>query len=234
MLIDGLKDRVANILARVNSSDGIILTIGVAALVCGVLVDVFVVRLICLLAVLGAAVLVYAALRAKQAENVLTTDGATPRPHTQPKSGMMRKLIFDDFDSFSGGKIVSDEASAESRPRVEDPTPVEMAASFPSFSQVSPNLAPVKQDAVQHPPRDFVVADFFDVDSPIYKGESEPRTEFDFLLNKVLTLIKDVLFAHSVAFFWANREKQQLVMRRGSPTVLSSCLPDGFPWVTIF
>ena len=212
MLIDVLKVRVSNILARANSSDGIILTIGVLALVCGVLVDVFVVRLVCLLVVLGAAVLVYAALRAKQAENASASDGSNPRSHSQPQSGMMRKLIFDDFDSFSGGKILSEEPAAPDRSFKDTPTSVEMAASFPSFSQVVPSLDPIKHESVQPPPRDFVVADFFDVDSPIYQGESEPRTEFDFLLNKVLTLIKDVLFAHSVAFFWANREKQQFVM----------------------
>jgi hypothetical protein len=56
------------------------------------------------------------------------------------------------------------------------------------------------------------VSDFFDLDSVIFKGDTEPRTEFDFLLDKVLVLIKEVTFAHTVAFFWANREKEQLVL----------------------
>jgi diguanylate cyclase (GGDEF)-like protein len=62
------------------------------------------------------------------------------------------------------------------------------------------------------PHREFAVSDFFDFDSEIFKGETEPRTEFDFLLVKLLGVVKEVLFAHSVSFFWANREKQQMVL----------------------
>ena len=73
------------------------------------------------------------------------------------------------------------------------------------------NIVAVKPE-VKPVVKEFQVSDFFDIDSNIFKGDSEPRTEFDFLLNKVLTAIKEVIFAHSVAFFWANREKQQMVM----------------------
>ncbi|HLX11198.1 MAG TPA: sensor domain-containing diguanylate cyclase [Bacteroidota bacterium] len=61
-------------------------------------------------------------------------------------------------------------------------------------------------------PRELQITDFFDIDSPLGKAESEPRAEFDFLLKKVLTLVKDVVFAHSVAFFWANRDKGHMVL----------------------
>ena len=73
------------------------------------------------------------------------------------------------------------------------------------------NFANIKPETKQ-PVREFQIADFFDLDAPVFNGDAEPRAEFDFLLGKVLSLVKDVVFAHSVAFFWANRDKQQMVL----------------------
>ncbi|NQW30926.1 MAG: GAF domain-containing protein [Ignavibacteria bacterium] len=40
----------------------------------------------------------------------------------------------------------------------------------------------------------------------------EPRKEFDYLLNKVLMVIRSATNARTAAFFWVNHEKQQLVL----------------------
>jgi diguanylate cyclase (GGDEF)-like protein len=56
------------------------------------------------------------------------------------------------------------------------------------------------------------ILDFFDLDADAPYTDVEPKSEFHSLLNKVLLVLKDVLFAHTVAFFWANREKQQMVV----------------------
>ena len=42
--------------------------------------------------------------------------------------------------------------------------------------------------------------------------EDGPRAEFNILVQRVLSVVKDVHFAHTVALFWVNREKQQLVL----------------------
>ncbi|HLA99820.1 MAG TPA: diguanylate cyclase, partial [Bacteroidota bacterium] len=85
----------------------------------------------------------------------------------------------------------------------------------PVYRHGTPVTSPVMAAALSGevlPHREYEVADFFDFDSEIFKGETEPRTEFDFLLVKLLGMVKEVLFAHSVSFFWANREKQQMVL----------------------
>ena len=58
---------------------------------------------------------------------------------------------------------------------------------------------------------DFQMADFFDAE-PEEGNEPGPRAEFNYLVKKVLTVIKEVNFAHTVALFWVNREKNQLVL----------------------
>jgi hypothetical protein len=121
----------------------------------------------------------------------------------------MKKLIFDDFQLQAGRKYVVEEVE-ETTPKI----PEQSQSPLPSTRMEEPalkNFANIKPETKQ-PSREFQVADFFDVDSPMFKGDAEPRAEFDFLLNKVLALIKEVVFAHSVAFFWANRDKQQMVI----------------------
>jgi hypothetical protein len=85
------------------------------------------------------------------------------------------------------------------------------AARVPQLRTPQPGHTPPE---VRAPEKVFEIADFFDVDSAIYKSEAEPRTEFDFLLNKVLVLIKEMVLGHSVAFFWANFERGKWFWRR--------------------
>ncbi len=54
---------------------------------------------------------------------------------------------------------------------------------------------------------------FFDLESEVFPSSSEPRSEFEFLLGKVLVALKESLVAHTAAFFWANIEKQELVFQ---------------------
>ncbi len=107
--------------------------------------------------------------------------------------GDMKKLLFDDFQPPSQEGYVVKEVSEEE-------------AVIPSMKSTQP--VAVKEEKV----REFDIRDFFDLDSDIFRNETEPRSEFNFLLNKLLIAMKEVLFAHSVAFFWVNREKQQVVL----------------------
>lgn len=114
--------------------------------------------------------------------------------YSQPEEGDMKKLLFDDFQRSSSDGYVVKEIS-------EEDTVV------PSTKSVQP-VVTAKEEKI----KEFEIADFFDLESDIFRNESEPRSEFNFLLSKLLLAMKEVLFAHSVAFFWANREKQQMVL----------------------
>jgi diguanylate cyclase (GGDEF)-like protein len=108
----------------------------------------------------------------------------------------MKRLLFDDFQS-PGGKYVVKEIPEEAEKTV-----------VPSTKTVQTVVVTAKEEKV----REFQISDFFDLDSDIFRSDAEPRSEFNFLLTKALRALKEVLFAHSVAFFWANREKHQLVL----------------------
>jgi diguanylate cyclase (GGDEF)-like protein len=211
MTIDALRDKIRKLSTNTNSVDGIILTIGVGALILGILVDVFVIRLLCLLLVAGVGALVYAAIRGKQFEISPQTGSGNSPVRSQSEKAEMKKLVFDDFQSHHGPAHIPDEevhnneSDGHLQQTLQD-SPAMVRRTAPA--QVFVNL---KHESVSHD-RVFKVSDFFDVDSSIYDGDNEPRTEFDFLLTKVLGLIKEVLFAHSVSFFWANRDKHQMVM----------------------
>lgn len=72
-----------------------------------------------------------------------------------------------------------------------------------------------KQETVKQKPRltEAHLTQFFDLDSEAFPSSSEPRSEFEFLLGKVLAALKESLIAHTVAFFWTNFDKQELVFQ---------------------
>jgi diguanylate cyclase (GGDEF)-like protein len=59
---------------------------------------------------------------------------------------------------------------------------------------------------------DWDLKEFIEAVESEQRSSGGPRTEFNTLIKRVLTVIKDVNFAHTVALFWINREKQQLVL----------------------
>ena len=135
--------------------------------------------------------------RGKRLADTAARDGQVPtgpgEAYSQPEADM-KKLLFDDFQPASSGGYTVKEIGQE-----QDVIPSTKSAQ---------RVVTTKEDRV----REFEIADFFDLDSDIFRNESEPRSEFNFVLNKLLIAMKDVLFAHSVAFFWANRQKQQMVL----------------------
>ncbi|MBI3766015.1 MAG: GAF domain-containing protein, partial [Ignavibacteriales bacterium] len=218
-----MKERFETIIAKYHASEGILLAVGVSALLVGILVDIFFLRLVCLLVVIGSAGLMYAGMRAHHLNIQTGLKGASSLFHSQHESEIMKKLIFDDFHFHSKSGFKVEEVHHESAESEVDAT----AISSQVEKKVSATVQPVTHVKSMPVPviREFQVSDFCDVDSDIYKGDAEPRTEFDFLLNKVLVVIKEVLFAHTVAFFWANREKQQMVLEArvtDSPNFITS------------
>ena len=114
--------------------------------------------------------------------------------HSQFPDARMKKLLFDDFQGSSGKYLVRE---VEEEPAV-----------VPSSKTVQPAAVPRREEAV----RELDILDFFDLDTDTPLSEVEPRSEFHSLINKVLLVLKDVLFAHTTAYFWVNREKGQVVL----------------------
>lgn len=207
-----LKNQWGKLITTVHSFDGIVILVGILGCISILITDNIAGRLISSLVVAGSAVLSAVSLHSKRTElrrDFLPTNSPS-LPQEIGKS--MKKLVFDDL-----------------QPHVR-PVPVEMHAeedlrtlkvSDTSFAHQTEETGNPRrldtfktEDAAQ---LEFQVSDFFDLDSdairnsPKETGQPELRSEFDFLLNKVLTVIKEVIFAHTAAFFWANREKQQMV-----------------------
>ncbi len=221
MTVSTVRERYERMLERMNASEGMFIATGVSAVVVGILVDVFVLRLVCLFFVLGSAVLVIASLRAKHLRMQPGIAGQESRRHTHSESEVMKKLIFDDYQIQSKERESFEEAAGHQAEEAAAEAPA--APDIPAHPVVPHGAA--MHEVEERPAREFCIADFFDVDSDIYKGEAEPRTEFDFLLNKLLGVLKGVLFANTVAFFWANREKRQMVLEAkvtDSPQFMSS------------
>jgi diguanylate cyclase (GGDEF)-like protein len=135
---------------------------------------------------MGSVVYAFISLRSNR------TEAAERNP--EPPEDTMKKLLFDDFQATGGKYVVR---------QLEDEGKV-----VPSTKSARPASITVKPETV----REMEIPDFFDLDSDSAYTDSEPRSEFHSLVDKVLLVLKDVLFAHSVAFFWANREKQHLVL----------------------
>jgi diguanylate cyclase (GGDEF)-like protein len=195
MTDDGTKAKVARIRQWVLTLNGAIALVSGVALIIGFFIGSPVGRIICGLILLsGAAYFVVTMHLEKRVSRELggNNHGHKEEMYSQPSKEPMKKLLFDDFQS-SGGKYVVKEVGEES-------------AVIPSSKMAQP--VKLKPETV----RELEILDFFDLDSDTSLSEAEPKSEFHNLVNKVLLVLKDVLFAHTVAFFWVNRDKQQMVL----------------------
>ncbi|MDP1676554.1 MAG: diguanylate cyclase [Bacteroidota bacterium] len=70
----------------------------------------------------------------------------------------------------------------------------------------------VPQQQQPHARAKISAADFFEEKQNISMSYAEPQSEFTNLLLKVLAIVKEVCFAHSVTFFWVKTETRQLIV----------------------
>lgn len=124
----------------------------------------------------------------------------------------MKTLLFDDFQPPSSHGYVVKEVT-------------EQETVVPSTKSAQ-RVAAVPEEKV----KEFEIGDFFDLDSDVFRNDLEPRSEFNFVMNKLLAAMKEVLFAHSVAFFWANREKQQMVLEARATMSQNFMLVKRYPF----
>lgn len=115
---------------------------------------------------------------------------------TEEQDPEMKKLVFDDFQQ--GGKPYRVDFVEETKSPGHVPAQKPRPASSERTAAVSDY--------------EFQLSDFVDMNEDLFVREGGPKSEFGFLMKKVLTVVKEVHFAHTVAFFWVNREKNQMVL----------------------
>ncbi len=195
MTDEGTRAMWVRMRERLLSVDGAVALIAVVALIIGLFLGSPVGRIIC--GVVVVACVAYGVTRWRPALRSRSTahrqhDTLNEELYSQPSRAAMKKLLFDDFQA-TGGKYVVKEVNEE-----------------PAIVPSSRTAQPVAMK--REPVRELEILDFFDLDSDASLSETEPKSEFHNLLNKMLLVLKDVLFANTVAFFWANREKKQIVL----------------------
>ena len=186
MTDDGTRATAETIREKVLTFDGAVAIVGIVALIIGLFVSSTAIKIICGVIVLAAGAYMAVVLWGPRSKGEAKVD-------TNEVDGSMKKLFFDDYQSDGGKNPVREMEETDEKvvPSSKTTTPV-----------------PLKEETL----RELQVLDFFDLDTDETYAETEPRSEFHSLLNKVLLVLKDVLFAHSVAFFWVNKEKEQLVL----------------------
>jgi hypothetical protein len=118
-------------------------------------------------------------------------DGYKHSVTLQEQEAEMKKLVFDDFQP------------TDRKYRVE---------SVEDHANKSRAMTAKRSQIAAVAEYEFQPSDFFDVNEDVFVREGGPKSEFGFLMKKVLTVIKEVNFAHSVAFFWVNKDKNQAVL----------------------
>lgn len=190
LLTAEVKGLLSVLFQRYPPVDVVVGVVGLVMLALSLFVNVVAVKIIAFVLFVAALGFLYFSRRGKQPDELAPSDLAT---ETVPEEWSMgKKIVFDDLHSTP---VVHYEDPAQ---RVEAAPPQQEAA--------------VKPATRKRELADFNVKDFFDLGTDAFTKESEPRAEFDFLLSKVLSVAREVLFAHTVALFWANREKQQMVL----------------------
>jgi diguanylate cyclase (GGDEF)-like protein len=191
---DGVRGKFALVHRRLFTVNSAVALMAIAAVAIGILVGSMVARIICGLIVAAAGIYFFAWWRIVREPRRDENAASGEQLQSQFPDSAMKKLLFDDYQS-SAGKYVVREVEQEGKTVV------------PSTKSAQPVPA-IKPESL----RQMEIPDFFDLDSDAPYSETEPKSEFHSLANKVLLVLKDVLFAHSVAFFWANRDKNQMVL----------------------
>jgi diguanylate cyclase (GGDEF)-like protein len=117
----------------------------------------------------------------------------------EERDDQMKKLVFDDYQA-SGQQYKID--------FIEEPEP-----SQPELPERE-SMAHEKQASESDKPTTtvFDLNEFIDAPDAAGQADDGPRAEFNTMIQRVLNVVKDVHFAHTVALFWINREKHQLVL----------------------
>jgi diguanylate cyclase (GGDEF)-like protein len=129
--------------------------------------------------------------RAEESRHSLTAE--------EERDNQMKKLVFDDYQA-SGKQYKIDFIDEPESPQ---PVLIERESIAQEKKAAESEISTTTV---------FELNEFIDAPDSDGQADDGPRAEFNILIQRVLSVVKDVHFAHTVALFWINREKQQLVL----------------------
>jgi diguanylate cyclase (GGDEF)-like protein len=178
-------------------AEELIVVVGVVSFLGGLVLSATFVKTVLLL--FSAALIAYVFVRVGKRRGFFIQ--ATDEDHhslTSEESNIrMKKLVFDDF------QVTGKQYQVDFIDEPEQSQPVHHERD---------NIALEKKDSEKTTTTVFELNEFIETPSIGENAEESPRAEFNALIQRVLSVVKDVQFAHTVALFWINREKQQLVL----------------------
>jgi diguanylate cyclase (GGDEF)-like protein len=190
---------ILSFLHSITFAEELIVVVGVVLFLGGIALS-FVFAKIVLFLLSGASIAYVIVRTGKRKER---SAQAEEMPHSlnaeEENDHQMKKLVFDDYQA-SGKQYKIDFIDEP-----ESSQPVLLQRESMALEQKA--LESQKSTTTVFELNEFIEA-------PNGSGQTEdgPRAEFNTLIQRVLIVVKDVHFAHTVALFWVNREKQQLVL----------------------
>ena len=178
-------------------AEELIVVVGVVSFLGGLVLSATFVKTVLLL--FSAALIAYVIVRVGKRRGffIQAADEDSHSLTSEESNIRMKKLVFDDFQ-VTGKQYQVD--------YVDEPE-----HSQPMHHERD-NIALEKKDSEKTTITVFELNEFIETPGIGENAEESPRAEFNALIQRVLSVVKDVQFAHTVALFWMNKEKQQLVL----------------------
>ncbi|MEX2116076.1 MAG: diguanylate cyclase [Bacteroidota bacterium] len=179
-------DTIRSWVNQMTLAQELIASAGVVAFIAGLVVSDPFWRILALAAAGASIAYIVVSTRSRSLPD-LESEEEYPTTSEEPEPEMPRP---DYEDSLSAGE--SDRANEPDQPAI------------PSFTGMGRTAPKVEYE--------FKLSDFLDVQEDVLLKDMGPKSEFSYLMKKVLTVVKEVTFGHTVALFWINGDKQQLVL----------------------
>jgi diguanylate cyclase (GGDEF)-like protein len=178
-------------------AEELIVVVGVVSFLGGLVLSATFVKTVLLL--FSAALIAYVIVRVGKRRGffIQAADEDRYSLTSEESNNRMKKLVFDDFQ-VTGKQYQVD--------YVDEPE-----HSQPMHDERD-NITLEKKDSEKTTTTVFELNEFIETPGIGENAEESPRAEFNALIQRVLSVVKDIQFAHTVALFWMNREKQQLVL----------------------
>jgi diguanylate cyclase (GGDEF)-like protein len=178
-------------------AEELIVVVGVVSFLGGLVLSATFVKTVLLL--FSAALIAYVIVRVGKRRGffIQAADEDSHSLTSEESNIRMKKLVFDDFQ-VTGKQYQVD--------YVDEPE-----HSQPMHHERD-TIALEKKDSEKTTTTVFELNEFIETPGIGENAEESPRAEFNALIQLVLSVVKDVQFAHTVALFWMNKEKQQLVL----------------------
>ncbi len=178
-------------------AEELIVVVGVVSFFWGLVLSAIFVKTVLLL--FSAVLIAYVIVRVGKRRGIFIQARDEDRHSLAPEESniRMKKLVFDDF------QVTGKQFQVDFVDEPEHSQPIHHERD---------NIALGKKDSENITTTVFELNEFIDTPGIGENAEEGPRAEFNALIQRVLSVVKDVQFAHTVALFWMNREKQQLVL----------------------